>query len=157
MAETHSRKSHDYASNENPYGNYHFAGMVASLFAHSHEDAGFAGRIAEKVYRLANLEGSQKTTLNETIEDTEVDIVTICALWMADRRNRRLTQNKVSYSRFVGESHEIRDAFLSQANLLTPNDLTVAYEMIGSLLRKGMGGSASTGERNIQSEQLDKI
>ncbi len=156
MAETHNRKSHDYASNENPYGNYHFAGQVATLFVHSPQDAGFAGRIAEKIYRLANLEGGQKTAKNESIEDTEVDIVTICALWMADRRNRRLTQNKVSYGRFVGESHEIRDAFLSQANLMTPNDLTVAYEMIGSLLRKGMGDS-TTRDRQIESEQSDKV
>lgn len=90
MAATHDRKSHDYASNSNPYGNYHFAGEVAILFAHSSQDAGFAGRIAEKIYRLANLESGQKNPKNESIEDTEVDIVTICALWMADRRNRRL-------------------------------------------------------------------
>ncbi len=91
-AETHSRKSHDYASDENPTGNYHFAGKVALLFAHSPEDAGFVGRIAEKIYRIANLESSGKTVKNETIEDTEVDIVTICALWMSDRRSRRLAK-----------------------------------------------------------------
>lgn len=94
MADIHSRKSHDYASNENPYGNYRFAGAVAVLFKHSPEDAGFAGRIAEKMYRLANLEGSGKTPLNEDIEDTERDIATICALWMADRRDRRIEQEK---------------------------------------------------------------
>lgn len=90
MAETHSRKSHDYASNDNPYGNYHFAGQVAILFNHSSQDAGFAGRIAEKIYRLAILEGGNKTPLNESVEDTERDIATIVALWMADRRDRRL-------------------------------------------------------------------
>src|SRR5262245_56628524 len=89
MAATHSRKSHDYASNDNPYGNYHFAGKVAILFVHSPKDAGFAGRLAEKIYRLANLESGQKSALNESIEDTEVDIATITTLWMADRRNRR--------------------------------------------------------------------
>lgn len=89
-ANTHDRKSHDYASNENPYGNYHFAGQVAAMFVHCPEDAGFAGRIAEKIYRLANLEGGQKIAKNESIEDTEVDIFTIMGLWIADRRNRRL-------------------------------------------------------------------
>lgn len=89
MGETHNRKSHDYASNENPMGNYHFAGMVANLFSHSYQDAGFAGRIAEKIYRLANLEASGKEAKNENIQDTEVDIATITLLWMADRRNRR--------------------------------------------------------------------
>lgn len=94
MAATHDRKSHDYASNVNPFGNYHFAGQVAILFSHSPEDAGFVGRIAEKIYRLSVLEGMGKNPKNESIEDTEVDIVTICALWMADRRNRRLTSRK---------------------------------------------------------------
>lgn len=89
MAELHSRKSYDYASNENPYGNYHFAGLLASLFAHSHQDAGFIGRLGEKFYRLANLEKSGKTPSNESIEDTEKDICVIVVLWMADRRARR--------------------------------------------------------------------
>lgn len=90
MGDIHDKKSHDYASNDNPYGNYHFAGKVSSLFAHSPEDAGFAGRIAEKVFRLANLERSSKTPSNESIEDTEVDIAVITLLWMADRRERRM-------------------------------------------------------------------
>jgi len=89
MAETHDRKSHDYASDENPSGNYHFAGQMAGLFVHSFQDAGFFGRLAEKVYRLANLEKSGKHPKNETIEDTEKDICVIAALWMADRRDRR--------------------------------------------------------------------
>lgn len=89
MKETHNKKSHDYASNENPYGNYHFAGQLAALFAHSHKDAGFVGRLGEKLYRLANLESSKKTPSNESIEDTERDIAVITALWMADRRDRR--------------------------------------------------------------------
>jgi hypothetical protein len=88
-AETHSAKSHDYASNESPYGNYHFAGWVAQLFKHSSHDMGFVGRIAEKIYRLANLESSNKPVKNESIEDTERDIFVITGLWMADRRDRR--------------------------------------------------------------------
>jgi len=89
MAQTHDKKSHDYASNDNPSGNYHFAGKLAQLFAHSHEDAGFIGRLGEKFYRLANLEKSQKSPSNESIEDTERDIAVIAALWMVDRRERR--------------------------------------------------------------------
>ena len=94
MADTHDKKSHDYASNSNPFGNYHFAGHLALLFAHSSEDAGFAGRIGEKLFRLANLESSGKIALNESIEDTERDIAVIATLWMADRRQRRLTRQK---------------------------------------------------------------
>ena len=94
MADTHDRKSNDYASNDNPFGNYHFAGKLALLFAHSPEDAGFMGRLGEKIFRLANLESSGKIAANESIEDTERDIAVIATLWMADRRQRRLTGQK---------------------------------------------------------------
>lgn len=88
MARTHDKKSHDYASNDNPSGNYHFAGAMSKLFDNP-DDAGFMGRIAEKIYRLANIENAHKSALNETVQDTEVDICTIVTLWMADRENRR--------------------------------------------------------------------
>jgi len=89
MADTHDKKSHDYASNNNPYGNYLFAGQVATLFAHSSQDAGFVGRLAEKLYRIASLESTGKEPKNETIEDTEKDILVITALWITSRRERR--------------------------------------------------------------------
>lgn len=89
MAALHDRKSHDYASDQNPTGNYRFAGEMALVFKHSSMDAGFFGRIAEKIYRLANLESSSRTPKNETVEDTERDICVITALWMADRIDRR--------------------------------------------------------------------
>ena len=109
MAQVHDKKSHDYASNQDPYGNYHFAGKLASLFAHSHEDAGFVGRLGEKLYRLANLESSQKIAQNESIADTEIDICVIVTLWMASRRDRR-NKNKIvkDESMFYGK-HEIGD------------------------------------------------
>lgn len=92
MAETHHRKSHDYASNDNPFANYKFAGMMSKLFNDS-EDSGFLGRIGEKLYRLANLENNDKVALNESIEDTERDIAVIVTLWMAMRRERRRKKN----------------------------------------------------------------
>jgi len=88
MAELHERKSHDYASDEDPCGNYHFAGKLSAMFTDP-DDMGFMGRIAEKIYRLSNLQISGKTPLNETAEDTERDICVITVLWMADRRARR--------------------------------------------------------------------
>lgn len=100
MAVTHDKKSHDYASNTNPSGNYHFAGQVANLFKHSPEDAGFVGRIAEKLYRIANLEGAGKNAQNETIEDTERDIAVITLLWIADRQERRTKPNPLETELF---------------------------------------------------------
>lgn len=96
MAVTHDKKSHDYASDSNPSGNYHFAGKLSLLFSHSEQDAGFVGRIGEKLYRLANLESSQKIAQNESIEDTERDLCVIMALWMADRRDRRIRMQQAT-------------------------------------------------------------
>lgn len=86
--ELHDRKSHDYASIEKPYGNYHFAGYLSQLF-NNPLDAGFVGRMGEKLYRLANLENSGKVALNETIQDTEMDLIVIMILWISDRMDRR--------------------------------------------------------------------
>jgi hypothetical protein len=84
----HAIKSHDYASDEDPYGNYKFAGMMSQLFK-SADDAGFVGRIGEKLFRLANLENNGKQARNESIEDTERDLCTIMILWISMRRDRR--------------------------------------------------------------------
>jgi hypothetical protein len=84
----HSLKSHDYASDADPYGNYRFAGMLSKLFDNS-DDSGFMGRIAEKIYRLANLENNKKEAKNETIEDTERDLCVLMILWMSMRKDRR--------------------------------------------------------------------
>lgn len=89
MAETHDKKSHDYAADGAPYGNYEFAGFVANLFAHSPDDAGFAGRIAEKIYRLSVLGKRGTAPFNESVDDTERDIAVIATLWMASRREKR--------------------------------------------------------------------
>jgi hypothetical protein len=104
MADTHDAKSHDYASDKNPSGNYHFAGQMATMFAHSPEDAGFVGRLAEKIYRLANLESAGKTPRNESIADTEKDIAVITALWMANRRDRRRAGRPMYYCHTCGKT-----------------------------------------------------
>jgi len=100
MADTHDRKSHDYAHDNNPTGNYEFAGQVACMFSHSPQDAGFAGRLAEKIYRIAVLEGSGKKPKNESVEDTERDIAVIATLWMSARRLKRAQPNKLNKELF---------------------------------------------------------
>jgi hypothetical protein len=52
-------------------------------------DAGFVARMGEKLYRLANLENDGKVPKNESVEDTEIDLIVIMVLWMSDRRERR--------------------------------------------------------------------
>ena len=104
MAETHDKKSHDYALDNNPYGNYTFAGLISSLFSHSPDDAGFAGRIAEKIYRLSVLGKRGTAPKNEAIDDTERDIAVIATLWMAMRREKR-SKEKQSIEYAVGERY----------------------------------------------------
>lgn len=111
MAETHDRKSHDYASNDNPSGNYHFAGMLSKLFDNP-DDAGFIGRIGEKLYRLANLENGGKIAKNESVEDTELDICVITTLWMADRLQRRTPIDQCAEAPKV----DSRDEYILQLN-----------------------------------------
>lgn len=89
MQNMHDKKKHDYTSDEDPYGNYRFAGKLASLFIHSPDDMGFVGRLGEKIFRLAMLEGNKKNPLNESIEDTEIDICVIACLWVSSRIEKR--------------------------------------------------------------------
>ena len=89
MAATHDRKSHDYATSDKPFINYEFAGTIANLFSHSAIDAGFAGRLAEKIMRLSVLEAQRLQPKNESIADTERDIAVIATLWMAARKDKQ--------------------------------------------------------------------
>lgn len=95
MQEIHDKKSHDYAPQDDPYGNYKFAGKLGQLFDNS-DDAGFIARVAEKLFRLANIDNNALEVKNESIEDTELDIITIVALWIAMRRDRR-TEKRITY------------------------------------------------------------
>jgi len=82
----HDKKSHDYANNDQPFANYQFAGRLSKLFQDD-TDAGLIGRFGEKLFRLSNLQG--KDAKNEAIEDTEIDLLVIIGLFVANRQDRR--------------------------------------------------------------------
>ncbi len=134
MGEVHNRKSRDYASNDNPYGNYRFAGELATLFKHSANDAGFIGRIGEKIYRLANLESSGKTPSNESIEDTEVDICVITLLWMSSRREAR-EKKGVSGTNVKDQFEDAKCNIIDAAQVLKRGHLCHLNDMIDYLHR----------------------
>lgn len=164
MAQTHDIKSHDYASNSNPYGNYEFAGEVALLFKHSPDDAGFASRLAEKIYRLSNLEGTGKSPQNESVADTERDIAVIATLWMAQRRDSRRNQSPMPGEAYKinpptqAESMDAAQQIIKLATKLSLSDMVqlAAYlsrfardlEQADSLIDKGR---ISTGHRRSES------
>lgn len=89
MADLHDKKSHDYTTDNDPFGNYRFSGLISTMFGYSANDAGFAGRLAEKIYRIYALESRGAVPKNESVADTERDIAVIAALWMASRREAR--------------------------------------------------------------------
>ena len=89
-AEIHNKKSQDYATNMDPLGNYRFAGELAKQF-NDYTDAGLMGRFAEKLQRVINLEN--KSPVNESIEDTENDMLVILGLFISNRRKRRARVN----------------------------------------------------------------
>lgn len=139
MAETHDKKSHDYATDNDPYGNYKFAGIYATLFAHSPDDAGFAGRIAEKIYRLSVLGKRQAQPFNESIDDTERDIAVIATLWMASRREKRYGGAAGPGKPVAGcyqetASDSVKEALLEVAQLAGELTLRDKIKLVDSLL-----------------------
>ena len=89
-AEIHHNKSSDYATNSDPLMNYRNAGEMAHAFKDP-TDAGLMGRFTEKLQRVINLEG--KPPVNESIEDTENDMLVILGLFISNRRLRRTKAN----------------------------------------------------------------
>lgn len=80
MAEIHNRKSHDYATAENPYSNFEYAAQVAREFTDP-MDRVFATMIGIKLARIAELTSAGKDPQNESIRDTFDDLATYAALW----------------------------------------------------------------------------
>lgn len=138
MSDTHDKKSHDYASNDDPFGNYTFSGQLGQIFAHSARDLGFVTRIGEKLFRLANLEKSSKTPKNESVEDTERDLAVIMTLWMAARRQNRKAKEIPS-----------EDALLTIIPLmesLGAQHLSQLRDYLSRLINDKFGASARTSE-----------
>jgi hypothetical protein len=83
MKETHIKKNEDYATEQNPFSNFHFQTQVVKEFKHD-QDKVFASLVAVKLARLANLLSSDKVPNNESIEDTFIDAANYMLLWRAE-------------------------------------------------------------------------
>lgn len=84
MRAIHIKKNQDYATEENPYSNFEFAGILAMKFKNP-VDISFASLIGVKLARLQVLLGSNRGPNNESIDDTFLDLCTYCALWAVSR------------------------------------------------------------------------
>lgn len=85
MRAIHIKKNRDYATVENPYANFEFAGILAMKFKNP-IDISFAALIGVKLSRLQVLLGGDRTPENESIDDTFLDLCTYCALWASSRK-----------------------------------------------------------------------
>jgi hypothetical protein len=79
MQAMHDRKNEDYASAEDPYSNFKFAGQLGAMFT-SPVDIAFAVLIGVKIARLSEL-SKGKTPKNEAVEDTRLDLSVYSSLW----------------------------------------------------------------------------
>lgn len=82
IEEIHSRKGKDYAAAENPFENFERSATVISWFK-LEEDKVFATLISTKMAKLATLLNSGDKPMNESIEDSFIDLATYCILWYA--------------------------------------------------------------------------
>jgi hypothetical protein len=88
MAEIHKKKNEDYASTDNPFSNFERSAELISWFEDS-TDKAFVGLIGVKLARLAELLQSGKTPVNESIDDSFLDLATYCALWGSYRKRKK--------------------------------------------------------------------
>lgn len=84
MKEIHVRKNSDYSGDNDPFYNFDFTSSLVSRFSNP-VDQTFVSLIGIKLARLSVLLNSDKTPLNESIEDSFIDIANYCILWGARR------------------------------------------------------------------------
>ncbi len=81
----HNKKSEDYASASNPFSNFERSAELIKWFADS-KDQAFIALIGTKLARLAELLTPGRQALNESVDDSFLDLTTYCALWAAYRK-----------------------------------------------------------------------
>jgi len=92
--EIHDKKSHDYASDSNPFSNFEQAASVANVTTHEV----FKVLIGIKLARLSELLTNNKDPKNESIEDTFIDLANYCLLWGSYYAERRIENDVVEVS-----------------------------------------------------------
>ena len=79
-------KRHDYATEHDNHVNFKRSAELSSWFA-SEQDKSYVILIGTKLARLGNLL-DHKEPNNETIDDTFMDLINYCALWMERRTEK---------------------------------------------------------------------
>jgi len=99
MRDLHQRKNHDYAADANPFSNFE----EAAAFAGTDVDTVFRVMIGIKVARLKELQGKGKTPNNESIEDSQMDLVMYGALQRAYRLGLKQSSHTLVTAKFTAQ------------------------------------------------------
>lgn len=81
MGDLHQKKNHDYANDHNPFSNFE----EAAAFAGCPVDMVFRVMIGIKIARLKELQASGKQPNNESLDDSQFDLVMYGGLQRAYR------------------------------------------------------------------------
>lgn len=85
-------KRHDYTTNaeSDNHENFKRSALIAEWFK-SNDDKSYVILIGTKLARLGSLLSTAKEPKNESIEDSFLDLINYCALWMERRTTNLLT------------------------------------------------------------------
>ena len=97
MEEIHARKNHDYSS-IGFYQNFERSATLLSWFRND-MDKTFASLVGTKLARLATLLDNTEAPLNESIDDSFLDLCTYCGLWASWHKLKEDEKNK--YHSFI--------------------------------------------------------
>lgn len=113
LKELHDRKNKDYATDDNPYSNFEFAALLVKLF-NNPVDQTFAGIIGNKLARLGELLGKDKSSHNESIRDTMRDLTCYMGIWAAHvedntkmERDQQDTWNDAGLDRLIEDVNDV--------------------------------------------------
>jgi len=87
----HEKKNKDYSAKDKPFENFERSANLISWFSNSSDQA-FVSLIGTKLARLATLLNSNQIPLNESIEDSFLDLCTYCILWAANYKYKEFQQ-----------------------------------------------------------------
>ncbi|SRR6266568_7199871 len=88
----HEKKNKDYSAEGKAFENFERSAELISWFTNSRDQA-YIGLIGTKLARLATLLNSKQSPLNESIEDSFLDLCTYCILWAASFEYQKFQVN----------------------------------------------------------------
>lgn len=133
MGEIHDKKSHDYASTENPFQNFERSSEIVSWFK-SDNDKVFAAIIGIKLARLSELLNG-KEPQNESIEDSFIDCANYVLLWASSHSSTETEGLRLHLAEFDLNSMEAASQIIKLTEHLTISDKQILRDYLSGQIR----------------------